>query len=59
MATSLPLARALPNAYWVDLGPKGFHFELASAGVPSDPPDADPHVRRIRLWVRRSSRAAL
>ncbi len=46
IAGSAPLQRALPNAYWTEPGPRrDSPTPTAVSGTPSEPPDADPHVR--------------
>ena len=39
------LTRALPNAYWDKQGLGDSPIPTAASGMPSEPPDADPHVR--------------
>ena len=53
IAGSAPLHRALPNAYWADLGLKGSPDPTAASGMPSEPPGADPP--RPVVWGRRSA----
>jgi hypothetical protein len=42
---SAPLQRALPKAYWRDLGVRDSLIPTAVSGMRRKPPDADPHVR--------------
>ena len=44
IAGSWVLCYALPNAYWSDLGLKGFSIPTAVSGMLSEPPGADPHA---------------
>jgi hypothetical protein len=50
IAGSYVLSRALPNAYWLSSAYKDSPTPTAVSGTPSEPPDADPHVR----WCGRS-----
>ena len=45
IAGSASAPRALPNAYWRDLGLPASPIPTAVSGMRREPPDADPHVR--------------
>lgn len=44
VARSWVLARALPNAYWRELGLQGSAIPTAVSGMRREPPGGDPHA---------------